>query len=48
MSYLPPNPRWPPENSLCAQALMVYDNLHERYHFIERHVPINKNEVINA
>ena len=25
-------------NSLWAQALMVYDNLHERYHFIERHV----------
>ena len=27
---------------------MVYDNLHERYHFIERHVPIKKNQVINA
>ena len=26
---------------------MVYDNLHERYHFIERHVPMNKNQVIN-
>ena len=26
---------------------MVYDNLHERYHFIERHVPMNKNEKIN-
>ena len=25
---------------------MVYANLHERYHFIERHVPMNKNEVI--
>ena len=25
---------------------MVYDNLHERYHFIERHVPMNKNQVI--
>ena len=24
---------------------MVYDNLHERYHFIERHVPMNKNQV---
>ena len=27
---------------------MVYDNLHERYHFIERHVPMNKNHVIDA
>ena len=27
---------------------MVYDNLHERYYFIERHVPMNKNQVINA
>ena len=35
-------------NSLLAQALMVYDNLHERYHFIEWHVPMNKNQVINA
>ena len=35
-------------NCLLAQALMVYDNLHERYHFIERHVPINKNQEINA
>ena len=26
---------------------MVYDNLHERYHFIKRHVPMNKNQVIN-
>ena len=26
---------------------MVYNNLHERYHFIERHVPMNKNQVIN-
>ena len=26
---------------------MVYDNLHEWYHFIERHVPMNKNQVIN-
>ena len=26
---------------------MEYDNLHERYHFIERHVPRNKNHVIN-
>ena len=26
---------------------MVYDNLHERYHFIERHVPVNENQVIN-
>ena len=34
------------ENSLWAQALMVYDNLHERYHFIERQV--SKNQVINA
>ena len=25
---------------------MVYDNLHERYHFIERHVPMNKNQVM--
>ena len=35
-------------NSLWAQVLMVYDNLHERYHFIERHVPMNKNQVNNA
>ena len=34
-------------NSSWAQALMVY-NLHEQYHFIERHVPMNKNQVINA
>ena len=27
---------------------MVYDNLHERYHFIERHVPMNKNQVITG
>ena len=26
---------------------MVYGNLHERYHFIERHVLMNKNQVIN-
>ena len=26
---------------------MVYDNLDERYHFIERHVPMNKNQVTN-
>ena len=26
---------------------MMYDNLHERYHFIERHVPVSKNQVIN-
>ena len=35
-------------NSLWAQALMVYDDLHNRCHFIERHVPTNKNQVINA
>ena len=34
--------------SIWAQALMVYGNLHELYHFIERHVPMNKNQVINA
>ena len=34
-------------NSLWAQAIMVYDNLHERYHFIERRVLMNKNQVIN-
>ena len=27
---------------------MVYDNLYERYTFIERHVPMSKNQVINA
>ena len=26
---------------------MVYDNLHERYHFIERRVLMNKNQVNN-
>ena len=25
----------------------MYDNLHERYYFIERRVPMNKNQVIN-
>ena len=27
---------------------MVYNNLHKWYRFIERHVPMNKNQVINA
>ena len=34
--------------SFWAQVLILYDNLHERYHFIKRHVPVNKNQVINS
>ena len=36
-------------HSLWAQALMVYDNHHEQYHFIERHVglPMNMLDVLN-
>ena len=26
----------------------MYDNRHARYHFIERYVPLDKNQIINA